>query len=144
MNCHRLEETAAGSAGEIPGTNGTLGREASESRFGHFSASISPTTGADVVSVHGELDIAGAGVLRDCLAHLTGRDVVVDARWLTFIDAAGLSALALAHRRAARCGRSLSVRGAGTHVRAVFELGGLGQLLEERSPDQHPHSRLVP
>jgi len=62
---------------------------------------------AAVVRLVGELDLASADELRECLAALAGRgrDVVVDLAELTFIDAGGLGVLARARvvAEAKRC-----------------------------------------
>lgn len=111
--------------------HGVPARDVRESWFGHFSISIGRDGDADVVALRGELDIVGAAPLHDCLARLAGHDVVVDLRRLSFIDAAGMSALVIAHARARRDGRSLVVRGAHQDVRRVLGIGGLGHLLAD-------------
>lgn len=117
------EPLGAAEAGGWTGTGRWLGR---------FSISISPGPDVDLVTVRGELDIAGAGPLHQCLSRLDGRHVVVDARRLAFIDAAGMSALVIAHGRAVRRGRSLVVRRARGEVRRVLDLAGLAHLLDDR------------
>lgn len=112
----------------------TDGDGASRRWFGNFAIIISSRRDSDLVTLRGELDIAGAGALHGCLARLRGRRVVVDVRHLTFIDAAGMSALVIAHGRAARSGASLVVRGADGGVRRVLDLAGLLHLLDEVSP----------
>lgn len=98
-----------------------------------FSVAIRGDGDAAVVALRGELDCASAGPLHDCLARLAGRDVIVDACRLSFIDAAGMSALVIAHARAARQGRSLVVRGAPRGVRRLLGIGGLAHLLGDRA-----------
>lgn len=66
------------------------------------------------VSVSGEVDSATAPGLRGCLLEVLERPgattVEVDLRGVTFLDSAGLSALATAHRAAVAAGRELRVR----------------------------------
>jgi anti-sigma B factor antagonist len=66
------------------------------------------------VAVHGEVDSTTAPGLRDCLLDLLARPgtrtVEVDLSRVTFLDSAGLSALAVAHRAAVSAGRVLAVR----------------------------------
>ena len=119
-------------AGEGGGPGETAARGIRDTWLGHFSISIGREGDADVVALRGELDIAGTGPLHECLARLAGRDVVVDVRRLSFIDAGGMSVLVVAHGRARRQGRSLVVRGACREVRRVLDIGGLSHLLCDR------------
>lgn len=98
--------------------------------LGDFSITISSHPGSDVVSLRGELDLVGAGGLRACLARLHAPTVVVEVSRLSFIDAAGISALVLAYTRATHEGRSLVLRGAEGIVLQVLELTGLSYLLD--------------
>jgi len=72
------------------------------------------STSGSTVSVSGEVDSATAPGLRDCLLEVIDRPgsstVEVDLRAVTFLDSAGLSALATAHRAAAAAGRRLQMR----------------------------------
>jgi anti-sigma B factor antagonist len=71
------------------------------------------STGSTVV-VSGEVDSTTAPGLRNCLLEVIGRPgtapVEVDLRDVTFLDSAGLSALATAHRAAEAAGRVLRMR----------------------------------
>ena len=66
------------------------------------------------VSVSGEVDSATAPGLRGCLLEVLARPgtdtVEADLRGVTFLDSAGLSALATAHRSAQAGGRDLRMR----------------------------------
>jgi anti-sigma B factor antagonist len=66
------------------------------------------------VTVHGEVDSTTAPGLRDCLLEALSRPapgpVEVDLSRVTFLDSAGLSALATAHRAAVTAGRELRIR----------------------------------
>ena len=67
-----------------------------------------------VVTVSGEVDSVTAPSLRECLLEVLGRAgltaVEVDLTRVTFLDSAGLSALATAHRAAVAAGRGLRFR----------------------------------
>ena len=66
------------------------------------------------VSVTGEVDSTTAPGLRNCLLEVIERPgtttVEVDLRGVTFLDSAGLSALATAHRAAVAADRELRMR----------------------------------
>ncbi|WP_369141031.1 STAS domain-containing protein [Modestobacter versicolor] len=66
------------------------------------------------VTVTGEVDSTTAPGLRTCLLEVIARPgraaVEVDLRAVTFLDSAGLSALATAHRAAVASGRVLQMR----------------------------------
>lgn len=98
-----------------------------------LSIEVGAEPGVTVVTVHGELDIAGAGPLREFLARLGAHHVVIDARPLTFIDAAGMSVLVIASNQAVGTGGSFLVRGARGEVRRVLDLAGLVHLLDEEA-----------
>jgi len=66
------------------------------------------------VSISGEVDSTTAPGLGNCLLEVIARPgtdpVEVDLRGVTFLDSAGLSALATAHRAAQAAGRTLQMR----------------------------------
>jgi anti-sigma B factor antagonist len=66
------------------------------------------------VVVSGEVDSTTAPGLRNCLLEVIARPgtapIEVDLRGVTFLDSAGLSALATAHRAADAAGRALRMR----------------------------------
>ena len=80
-----------------------------------------------LVTVAGELDFASVARLRERLFPLsaTGRPLVADLDRVSFIDAAGLGALAGAARRAAAAGTSLRVVCARPRIRRLFRVAGL-------------------
>ena len=80
-----------------------------------------------LVMVAGEVDIVTATPLRERLSALAadGGQVVADLDQLSFIDAAGLGALAVAARQAAACGGRLHVVCARRQTRQLFRLTGL-------------------
>ena len=84
-----------------------------------------------LVTVAGEIDIATVPALHERLRLLAapGRAVVVDLDQVTFIDAAGLGALAGAARQAAAHQASLSVVCAGRQTRRLFGMTGLDRTI---------------
>lgn len=80
--------------------------------------------GVCVVHVGGDVDLATAGQLRDALVSSAagGHPMVVDLSGVTFLDAAGLSAL-VAGRRAA--GGRLRIVGATGVAHRILSLTGL-------------------
>jgi anti-sigma B factor antagonist len=84
--------------------------------------------------LHGELDIATAPELVDMLARLRhyGHAVTVDLAEVTFMDSTGLTTLMDARRQADSNGWEFSVRRPSPAVKRIFELAGVGRLLEEQ------------
>lgn len=85
------------------------------------------------IAVRGELDVATTGQLGAAVILLLDGpqdDCTVDVRDLRFIDAGGIGVLVgFANGIAAR-GASLSIVGVGDGVRRLFDLVGLGGMLE--------------
>ena len=82
------------------------------------------------ITVSGEIDSSTAPGLRSCLIEVLTRpgtaEVEVDLRAVTFLDSAGLSALATAHRTAQSAGRQLLMRcGTTRAVRRPLQITGL-------------------
>ena len=91
---------------------------------------IGANDGACAVTVVGDLDSIGAPVRSSCLEQLFDhpdvRAVELDLTGVTFLDAAGLTALARAHRSAERTGQALRMRcGTGRAVLRPLQLTGL-------------------
>lgn len=87
--------------------------------------------GTSVVTVSGEVDVATAPALRDCVERVVERDegaVVVDLLGVTFIDSTGLGVLIGAHRRCVDDGRELRVVVGEPRILKVFEITGLTDL----------------
>jgi anti-sigma B factor antagonist len=85
----------------------------------------------DVVSLHGQLDLANAERVRDALMAATAPTVVVDLSDLRFLDSSGIAALLSARSLITEAGRSFELRGARGVVRRVLEVTGLTFLLTE-------------
>ena len=93
---------------------------------------VRAATSADgtMISVSGEIDSTTAPGLRSCLLEVLDRPgtttVEVDLTGVTFLDSAGLSALATAHRAAEAGGRTLRMRVGSTRaVVRPLEITGL-------------------
>ncbi len=94
---------------------------------------ISTSADGCAVTVIGEVDSSTAPGLRDCLVEVLQRPghapVEVDLSRVTFLDSAGLSALAVAHRSAVAAGRVLRVRcGTARAVVRPLQITGLWDL----------------
>jgi len=89
-----------------------------------------PSADGALITVSGEIDSTTAPGLRTCLLEVLDRPgtltVEVDLSGVTFLDSAGLSALATAHRAAEAGGRTLQMRCGGTRaVVRPLEITGL-------------------
>jgi anti-sigma B factor antagonist len=116
----------------------------SSSRLAGLYLDVRPvvSAGACTVVVAGEVDHLTAPHLREallgvlCRPHLP-RDVVVDLSRVTHLGAAGLTALAVAHRAAADGGRVLHVCcGTARAVIRPLQVTGLWQVLTTAEPRQ--------
>jgi anti-anti-sigma factor len=84
--------------------------------------------GTVVVSVAGEIDLATAPQLSECLREVCGR-VTVDLTKVTFLDSSGMAVFAGAYGRAKNNGGSFALRNPGDAVRRALETTGLGELI---------------
>lgn len=85
-----------------------------------------------IVSLRGELDIAGADAFGDLVLEVLlrhGPDVVIDASGLVFCDARGLGALVRSANEARRAGGRLTLVRPGRQVHRLIRLVGLDRLL---------------
>ncbi len=98
---------------------------------GGMVITVDPAHDRTSVRLVGDLDLASAPHVRWALPRLTGRTLEVNLSRLVFMDAAGLSSLLLVRRQLERAGRRLRLHGARGQVRTVFDLSGLGHLVEE-------------
>ncbi len=82
--------------------------------------------------LHGELDIATAPELVEILHRMRRQRhaVVLDLAEITFMDSTGLTTLMDAHLAAEGTGWSFEIRRASQAVRRVFDLAGVGRLLD--------------
>jgi anti-sigma B factor antagonist len=96
------------------------------------SLSVSAVGSVVRVTAEGEVDSSSAPLLRAELDGALDGDVgelVIDLDGVTFLDSAGLSALAGAHRRAAAQGVRLRVLASGRAVIRPLQITGLWDLL---------------
>jgi anti-sigma B factor antagonist len=84
-----------------------------------------------VVSAVGEIDLAAAQRLRGVLASLTGSNVVVDLRAVSFLDSSGIGALVWGRERALGAGFNLTLRKPQGLVRRTLEIVGLADWIED-------------
>ncbi len=88
-----------------------------------------------VLAVAGEIDLATAPQLADCLVAATDRDVAVDLSEVTFLDSSGLSALVAGSRALAEGGHVLRTFGERDAIRRVLEISGLDAVFHEPEDD---------
>ena len=90
------------------------------------------------VTVTGEVDCSSAPEVRALLDRLVDgapAEVVVDLTGVTFLDSAGLSTLAAAHRQALAAGGRLRVLAATRTVIRPLQITGLWELLDGQQVD---------
>jgi anti-sigma B factor antagonist len=95
---------------------------------------VTVTTGAQAVRVGatGEIDAFTAPRLATALSEALSAgvfEITVDLQDVTFLDSAGVHAIAHAYRRARAAGTSLRVRSPQRGVRRTLELSGLWSLV---------------
>jgi anti-sigma B factor antagonist len=102
-----------------------------------FSCQVRQAEDLTLVEVAGELDLATAGELRECLAKSvlqSGSDVRIDLTGLRYLDSTGIGVLVATRRRVRGSGRSFSVICDQGPVRWVFEVAGLVEYLGAEPP----------
>ena len=89
-----------------------------------------------IAYVRGEVDIATAPKLLEVIEFLStiaDGDVMLDLEGVTFLDAAGLGAIVECHNHMALQDHAVRVVNASLMIRRVFDLGGLGSLIQKTS-----------
>lgn len=86
--------------------------------------------GTDCVALVGELDIAGTGALRDLVSSCVSPTIVLDLSRLSFVGAAGVSALVALKGDLEENGQELVLAGAQPPMRRLFSLLLLDEALE--------------
>jgi anti-anti-sigma factor len=86
--------------------------------------------GTTVVTAAGEIDMATASELRECLIGTQGR-VVVDLRGVSFLDSSGIATLVTARARLLESSGDLQLRKPQGIVRKVLEVTGLDSWIED-------------
>lgn len=97
-----------------------------------FDVRVSQSGDARVVHFEGDLDLISVPTADQALerAQTEARTVVLDLRALRFIDSSGLRVVLTAQRRASQDGTRLLVAPGEAGVRRVFDLSGVGALIE--------------
>jgi anti-sigma B factor antagonist len=86
-----------------------------------------------VVTLPAEIDVTNDRQVQDTLTRALEHGaavLVADAATTTFCDCAGVSALVLAHQRAAAAGAQLRVAAASPAMRRILKLTGADQVLD--------------
>ena len=96
---------------------------------GLLSLDIEMGDGGTTVRVAGEIDMATAPSLQECLDSVTG-DVVVDLAGVPFIDSTGITVLIRDHKRRHAAGAMLTIRGSSPMALRAFEVTGVDRLLD--------------
>ena len=86
--------------------------------------------GTSIVRATGEIDMASAPRLRECLSLLSGI-VVVDLRAVSFLDSTGISVLIGEHNRLLDDGGDLRLREPQGIVRTAIEILGLAYWIDD-------------
>ena len=76
---------------------------------GTIAIAIAETDGVEIISLHGELDLTNAVLVREAVDTTTSETVVLDLSAVTFLDSMAISALEAGQRRLASEHRSLLV-----------------------------------
>lgn len=98
-----------------------------------FTARIDSLNGVGTIALSGEFDIATVPVLEQHFARLEGDGVtaiMLDLRELTFLDCSALHTILAARDRASANGHRLTLDGASSPARRLFELTGTQFLLD--------------
>lgn len=109
-------------------TRGSDSTAAATIRSSDVASWISERQASAVVVLRGEIDLANAPQLHECLASCLARgvtDVLVDMTDLSFIDCSAFSAIAVAIKRLDDQGGSLSIRNPPRSARIILEVTGI-------------------
>jgi len=99
---------------------------------GDFDVSVEPaSTGAQVVRVSGELDLATVPRVEEAIAELpAGANVVIDLNGCTFLDSAGVRLLARSVRQVTTDGGRVTLVAAHPPIVRVLEITALREVVE--------------
>jgi anti-anti-sigma factor len=86
--------------------------------------------GVALLVFRGELDLAAAAAMRQRVDSVTGTDLVIDLRDVTFIDSSALRELLRAREAVTGSGARIVLAGAPAGVRRLLELTGTTELFE--------------
>jgi anti-anti-sigma factor len=84
----------------------------------------------NIVVVSGDLDLTTAPQLEESIAQFSDGDVIVDLTAVDFMDSSSLKVLVIAHRRLARRGSRLVIRGASPMAMAMMKVTGLDTVFD--------------
>ncbi len=98
----------------------------------------SRTGATTVVTLTGELDLAGAAALEQELDSAAAGAVVLDLRGLEFMDSTGLRAIVVAALEAQRAGGSLALVAGPEPVMRVFDITRMRERLTFVAPPEAP------
>ncbi|HWD54305.1 MAG TPA: STAS domain-containing protein [Acidimicrobiales bacterium] len=107
-------------------------------RAAPFTTEISGSADHALVILTGELDVSTAGQLYEELATLNREGaihVALDLTALEFIDSTGISVVIAEHKRTMSAGGGLIILTPHRHVRRVFEVTGLMDVLHIEPPE---------
>jgi anti-anti-sigma factor len=111
-----------------------------ESMQSDFLVDTQTTGRAVTLTLRGELDLVSSPILEGALdvACESGAELIlVNLRQVEFMDSTGLHLLVTAQQRAHDSGRRFAVVRGGEHVQRLFDLSGIGDLLQVvDSPDE--------
>jgi anti-sigma B factor antagonist len=88
------------------------------------------------VVVSGEVDMATAPQLHECLSSCGDVDIIVDLARCGFLDSSGLTALIRAYKAARATGHTLRTTGEPDHILKVMDIAGLTDLFHGDDPDR--------
>jgi anti-sigma B factor antagonist len=110
-------------------------------RPGELRLAEDPARGRHVLSLSGEIDIANAALVERRVVELCregAREIVLDLRGLSLIDARGLSAALFCESRCEHEGVAFSLVPGNRMVRRLFELSGVERALEPGTSQTSP------
>ena len=94
---------------------------------------VSDLGATTTVCIAGEIDVATSPQIDEVLKRCDSAPVRVDLAAVTFMDSSGIAVLARAHERAAAHHFELTIANATPHVRRLFAITGLEEMLASES-----------
>ena len=91
-----------------------------------------------VIAVMGDVDLATAPELVECLRAHTDHDVIVDLSGVGFLDSSGINALVQGHNALRDNGHTLRTTGEQTHVLKLLELTGVTEIVHADGGEPSP------
>jgi anti-anti-sigma factor len=108
-----------------------------------FAVDVRSESGAPLLAVSGELDLAATPTLEQELARVRERGpelIIIDLRELEFMDSTGLSVLIRAHQDAQQSGYRLGIVNGSRQIRRLLTLTGVADrlIIVDRPEDLAP------